>query len=62
MAELDYMTLQRRYGGQYVATRTGEVIASAETFDQLYDQLERPEIDRDGVVMGYVERPDESRV
>lgn len=62
MAELDYMTLQQRYGGQYVATRNGEVIASAETYDELSDQLERPDMDWDGVIIGYVERIDVIRV
>ncbi len=62
MAEIDYMTLQEHYGGRYVAERNGEVIASAETFDQLCDQLERPDTDWDGVVIGYVEPIDINRV
>ena len=53
MSEIDYMTLQEHYGGKYVATRDGEVIASAETYDELSNQLERLDMDLDGVVIGY---------
>jgi hypothetical protein len=62
MGDIDYMALQERYGGSFVATRDGDVIASAETFDQLCDQLERAGLDSEGVLVGYVERPDVIRV
>ena len=62
MAELDYMTLQQHYGGKYVATRNGEVIDSDESYEELSDRLERPDMDWDGVIIGYVERPDVIRV
>ena len=62
MAEIDYMTLQQHYGGKYVAKRNGEVIASAETYDELSDQLERPDMDWEGVVIGYIVPADVIRV
>lgn len=62
MAQLDYMTLQERYGGLFVAERNGEVIASAETYDSLSDELERADVDWDGIVIGYVDPVDVIRV
>ncbi len=62
MGEIDYMTLQEHYGGKYVAMRDGEVIASADTFDELSDQLGRPDVDRQGLEIDYVERIDVIRV
>ena len=40
MAEVDYTQLQEEYGGQYVARRSGEMIASADTYDDLSIQLD----------------------
>ena len=40
MAEVDYTQLQQRYGGQYIARRAGEILASAETYDALSDLVE----------------------
>ena len=62
MAEVDYMTLQEHYGGRYVAERNGVVSASAETYEELSDQLERPGMDWDGVVIDYVDPIDVIRV
>lgn len=55
MAEVDYAQLQQRYGGRYVAHRNGEVIASAETYDELCDQLEQAVVSWDEVIIEYVE-------
>ena len=62
MPEVDYAELQHRYGGQYVATRDGEVIANFGTYDELADWLEQAAIDRTKLVIAYVERPDVIRV
>lgn len=58
MAEVDYAQLQQRYGGRYVARRNGDVIASAETYDELTDQLEGAAIEWDKLVIEYVEPAD----
>lgn len=55
MAEVDYVQLQQRYGGRYVARRDGEVIASAETYDELCDQLEKAAVAWDELIIEYVE-------
>jgi hypothetical protein len=55
MGELDYTHLQQRYGGQYIARRDGEVIASAETYDALSDALENLPVAWESLVIEYVE-------
>jgi len=55
MPEVDYVQLQQRYGGRYIACRDSEVIASAETYDELSDQLEKAKVDWDKVIIEYVE-------
>src|SRR5262245_17559415 len=40
MADVDYTELQQRYGGQYIARREGEIVASAETYETLSDLVE----------------------
>lgn len=62
MGELDYIALQQRYGGRYVADCDGEVIASAETYEELSEQLEGMDVDWDRTVIGFVERSDVIRV
>ena len=55
MTEIDYAQLQRQYGGRYVAHRRGEIIAAAETYDQLSDQLEQMALNWDDVLIEYIE-------
>jgi hypothetical protein len=55
MAEVDYTHLQQRYGGQYIARRDGEVIASAQTYDALSDALEHLPVTWEDIVIEYVE-------
>ena len=57
MAEVDYAELQQRHGGRYVARRGGEVIASAETYDELSEQLEKMGPKWDELIIEYVEPP-----
>jgi polysaccharide deacetylase 2 family uncharacterized protein YibQ len=55
MAEVNYAQLQQQYGGRYVARRNGEVIASAQTYDELCDQLEKATVNWDELIIEYVE-------
>ncbi len=41
MADVDYAQLQEQYGGRYVVRRGEEVLASAETYDELSASLEK---------------------
>ena len=62
MAMLDDATLRRRYGGQYVAGRDGEVIASDERYERLSEQLESLNLDWDRIVVKYVDLFDVARI
>jgi hypothetical protein len=62
MTEVDYASLQERYGGRYVARRNGEVIASAETYNELSDQLEEAAVQWAELIIEYVEPRDSIRV
>jgi len=55
MAEVDYAQLQERYGGKYIAHRNGEVISSAETYDDLMDQLEESTVVWKDLIIAYIE-------
>jgi Family of unknown function (DUF5678) len=55
MAKIDYIQLQERYGGRYIARRDDEVIASAETYDALSGQLDGMAVDWGTLVIEYVE-------
>jgi len=58
MAEIDYRELQRRYPGQFIAQRDGEVVANAETYDELRRQLRDRATGSQGLVIEFVEPPD----
>ena len=58
MADVDYVQLQHQYGGRYVARREGEVVASAETYDALIDQLEAAGVDSTDLIIEYIEPAD----
>jgi hypothetical protein len=62
MPEIDYTKLQQRYGGLYVARRDNDVVASAETYDELSNQLEGGDTNWDGLVIEYVEPADKVSV
>jgi hypothetical protein len=62
MTEVDYASLQERYGGRYVARHNGEVIASAETYNELSDQLEEAAVQWAELIIEYVEPRDSIRV
>lgn len=58
MATLDYAQLQATYGGRYVARRGDRVIADAESYDALCDELDRVNGSWADVVIEYVEPAD----
>jgi Tfp pilus assembly protein PilP len=55
MAEIEYVELQRLYGGRYVAQRDGRVIAAAETYDDLSKRLQDGTVDWSELLIEYVE-------
>lgn len=57
MTEFDYPALQQRCGGRYVVRRDGDVIASAETYDELSEQLEGTAAEWGKLTIEYVEPP-----
>lgn len=58
VSEINYLELQRRYGGRYIARRDGEVIASAPTFDELADLLEQRGTPWGQLIIEFIERAD----
>jgi hypothetical protein len=58
MDDIDYIELQRRYGGLFIARRGMDVIASAETYDELSDMLDGMTIDWTEVAIEFVPRSD----
>lgn len=56
--EVDYVQLQQRYGGCFVARRDGGIITSAETYDELSEQLEEGAVEWDDLIIEYVEPGD----
>lgn len=57
MSEVDYARLPERYSGCYVARRDGEDVASAETCDELSDELESLAVEWGELMIEYVEPP-----
>ncbi|MBI4546376.1 MAG: hypothetical protein HY707_00225 [Ignavibacteriae bacterium] len=55
MIEIDYTALQQKYGGRYIARRDGDVIANAETYDELIDRLENEGAQWEELIIEYVE-------
>ena len=66
MKVTDYLQLQGRYGGQFIAHRKGEVLAAASSYDELCRRLEELELglelDWDYVVIEYIEPVDAAHV
>jgi len=55
MTDSDYASLQQHYGGQYIARRAGEVVASSATYEGLSDLLDALEGGSMDVIIEYVE-------
>ena len=62
MTDSDYAFLQQHYGGQYIARRAGEVVASSATYEGLSDMLDAPEGGGMDLVIEYVEPAESVRV
>jgi hypothetical protein len=61
MSDIDYVELQRRHGGRYVARRGDRVILSADTYNGLSDQLKKVTEDPKDLIIEYVEPADSVR-
>ncbi|MEA2642048.1 MAG: hypothetical protein QOF51_3442 [Chloroflexota bacterium] len=53
-----YIELQRQFGGRYIASRDGDVVESAPTYDDLVERLERNNVRWEGLVIQFVEPMD----
>ena len=58
MTDDEYFELQERYGGQVVARRDAEVIASAKTYEELSERLKTLDLDWTEVVIERIEAVD----
>ena len=54
----DYIALQHQFGGQWVATRDGEVVAHTASLGELHRPLEAADAWTADVLIEYVEPPD----
>jgi hypothetical protein len=55
--DVDYEELQRRYGGRYVARVASQILADAESYDQLCAQLETMKTVSSEITVEYVDPP-----
>ena len=62
MTESNVDLQRQRFAGEYVAWRDEAVVASADSFDELCDELESPGIDTSGLVIEFLEPTDAIRV
>jgi hypothetical protein len=58
MDEFDETWLYEKYGGKFVARRDKEVIASAETFDEVLAAIDQLDEDTAGITIEFVPSPD----
>jgi len=55
MVDLNYIELQGNYGGQYVALQEDRIVATADTYDELINQMEQQKLNWTRIVIEYVE-------
>ena len=55
---ISYAKLQRRYGGKFIARRDGEVLASATTYRALLSAINKRQLDRRLLIIGYISPKD----
>ena len=55
---IEYARLQDAYGGKFVATRNGEVVASGDTAAEMLRELKEKEIAPEDVAFQFVEAKD----
>lgn len=58
MSDHSYRVLQEKYGGQFVALRNGEVVATGKTYGELLHAVERAALDRSQLIFEHVEPVD----
>ena len=51
---ISYATLQRRYGGKFIARENGKVLASGETYRKLLQAIRKRRLNRQALIVGYV--------
>ena len=51
---ISYATLQRRYGGKFIAREDGKVLASGGTYRQLLQAIRKRGLNRQALIVGYV--------
>ena len=55
MAEINYATLQKKYGGEYIVRKGKKVLFHSPTYDQLDDRLKKSKVDVRQVIIEYIE-------
>jgi hypothetical protein len=56
--EMDYPQLQKLYSGCFIAHQDNQVLADAPTYEELCQQLRRLDVDRENLVIEYIEPAD----
>ena len=51
---ISYAKLQRRYGGQFIARQDGKVLASGVTYRELLRVIQRRQLNRQALIIGYI--------
>ena len=55
---ISYAKLQRRYGGRFIARQDGKVLASGVTYRELLRAIQRRQLNRHALIIGYVSPKD----
>ena len=55
---ISYAKLQRRYGGRFIARQDGKVLASGVTYRELLRAIQRRQLNRQALIIGYVSPKD----
>ena len=51
---ISYTKLQRRYGGKFIARQDGKVLASGATYRELLQMIQKRQLNRQTLIVGYV--------
>ena len=51
---ISYATLQRRYGGTFIARQNGKILASGATYRTLLKTIRQRGLNRQRLIVGYV--------
>ena len=55
---ISYAKLQRRYGGRFIARQDSKVLASGVTYRELLRVIQRRQLNRQALIIGYVSPKD----